>query len=67
MSDETLRLLWGICLIIGGVCAVIVSALNIMGIELAKPLTPVLSVLLLFSITGNFVLTAQIMKRQKKK
>ena len=67
MSDNTLRQLWGVCLIVGGVCAVIIGVLNIMGLEPAKALTPVLCVLLLFSITGIFILTAQIMKRQKKK
>ena len=67
MSDKTLKLLWAACLIVDGVCAVIMGVLNIMGAELPKTLTPVLSVFLLFAIAGTFILTAQLMKRQKKK
>lgn len=67
MSDKTIRRLWGVCLIVGGVCAVIIGVLNIMGLEPPKALVPVLCIVLLFPIVGTPILTAQIMKRQKKK
>lgn len=61
MSGKALKLLWAVCLIVDGVCAVI------MGAKLPKTLIPVLSIFLLFAIAGTFILTAQLMKRQKKK
>ena len=67
MSDKTLRRLWGLCLILEGVCAVIIGVLNIMGLKPAKELTPFLCALLLLAMAGTSVLTAQIMKREKKK
>lgn len=66
MSAKTLKRLWAVCLIADGVRAVIIGVLNIMGAKLPKTLTPVLSVFLLFAIAGTFILTAQLMKRQKK-
>ena len=67
MSDKTLRQLWGICLMVEGVCAVALGVLNIMGVKPAKELNPILCVVLLLAISGTSVLTAQLMKRQKKK
>lgn len=67
MSGKALKLLWAVCLIVDGVCAVIMGVLNIMGAKLPKTLIPVLSIFLLFAIAGTFILTAQLMKRQKKK
>ena len=67
MSGKILKRLWAVCLIAGGVCAVVIGILNIMGVKPAKVLTPVLCVLLLSAIAGIFILTAQMMKRQKKK
>ena len=67
MSDKTLRRLWGICLMVQGVCAVVLGVLSIMDVKQAKELVPVLCVVPLLTISGTSVLTAQLMKRQKKK
>ena len=67
MSDKTLRLLWSLCLIVEGLCAVVLGVLSIMDVKLGKELVPVLCSVMLLTISGTFVLTAQLMKRQKKK
>ena len=67
MSGKTLRRLWGICLMVQGVCAVALGVLSIMDVKLAKELVPVLCAVMLLTTSGTCVLTAQLMKRQKKK
>ena len=36
MSDKILKRLWAVCLMAGGVCAVVIGILNIMGVKPAK-------------------------------
>ncbi len=66
MSDRTLWRLWGISLMAGGVCTLALAVLNIMGSGLAKTLTPILSILIIFATVGILITTAQIQKRRKK-
>ncbi len=66
MSDKKLWRLWALCLMAGGVCTLVLAVLNIMGLEPAKVLTSILSILIIFAVVGILITTAQIQKRRKK-
>lgn len=63
VSEKGWRRLWALCLVVDGVCAIVLGVMTIL--DLAPAVRPVLCVLLSAALSATFVSTAQIYRREK--